>query len=70
MQIYEQISVSAHFFVHSGANFTIDRMKTRNKQLFWWLGALVVGTVLGLLHVKAVDAVCGRSLPIPSRTPS
>ena len=33
-------------------------MKTRNKQLFWWLGALVLGTVLGLLHVDAVDAVC------------
>ena len=33
-------------------------MKTRNKQLFWWLGALVLGTVLGLLHVNAVDAVC------------
>ena len=33
-------------------------MKTRNKHLFWWLGALVLGTVLGLLHVDAVDAVC------------
>ena len=33
-------------------------MKTRNKHLFWWLGALVLGTVLGLLHVEAVDAVC------------
>lgn len=33
-------------------------MKTRNKQLFWWLGALLLGTVLGLLHVDAVDAVC------------
>lgn len=33
-------------------------MKIRNKQLFWWLGALVLGTVLGLLHVEAVDAVC------------
>ena len=33
-------------------------MKTRNKQLFWWLGALVLGTALGLLHVDAVDAVC------------
>ena len=33
-------------------------MKPRNKQLFWWLGALVLGTVLGLLHNGAVDAVC------------
>ena len=33
-------------------------MKTRNKQLYWWLGALVLGTVLGLLHIGAVDAVC------------
>ena len=34
-------------------------MKTQNKQLIWWLGALVLGTVLGLLHNDAVDAVCG-----------
>ena len=33
-------------------------MKTRNKQLYWWLGALVLGTVLGLLHIGVVDAVC------------
>lgn len=33
-------------------------MKPRNKQLFWWLGALVLGTALGLLHNGAVDAVC------------
>ena len=34
-------------------------MKASNKQLLWWLGALVLGTVLGLLHIGAVDAVCG-----------
>ena len=34
-------------------------MKESNKQLLWWLGALVLGTVLGLLHVGVVDAVCG-----------
>ena len=34
-------------------------MKESNKQLFWWLGALVLGTVLGLLHSGVVDAVCG-----------
>ena len=34
-------------------------MKASNKQLLWWLGALVVGTVLGLLHNGVVDAVCG-----------
>ncbi|MBO6064338.1 MAG: dicarboxylate/amino acid:cation symporter [Bacteroidales bacterium] len=33
-------------------------MKTRNRQLFWWLGALALGTVLGLLHNGVVDAVC------------
>ena len=33
-------------------------MKKSNKQLFWWLGALVVGTVLGLLKVEGVNAVC------------
>ncbi len=33
-------------------------MKESNKQLIWWLGALVLGTVLGLLHVGAIDAVC------------
>ena len=36
-----------------------DSMKTSDKQLFWWLGALVLGTVLGLLHNGAIDAVCG-----------
>ena len=34
-------------------------MKASNKQLFWWLGALVVGAGLGLLHNGVVDAVCG-----------
>lgn len=34
-------------------------MKASNKQLLWWLGALALGTVLGLLHSGAVDAVCG-----------
>jgi Na+/H+-dicarboxylate symporters len=34
-------------------------MKAQNKQLFWWLGALVLGTVLGLLHNRVVDSVCG-----------
>ena len=33
-------------------------MKESNKQLILWLGALVLGTVLGLLHVGAIDAVC------------
>ena len=33
-------------------------MKKQNKQLLWWIGALAAGTVLGLLHVKPVDAVC------------
>lgn len=35
------------------------RMKLQNRQLIWWLGALVLGTVLGLLHNGVVDAVCG-----------
>lgn len=34
-------------------------MKASNKQLLWWLGALVLGTVLGLLHKGVVDSVCG-----------
>ena len=34
-------------------------MKESNKQLLWWLGALALGTVLGLLHIGVVDAVCG-----------
>ena len=34
-------------------------MKESNKQLLWWLGALVLGTVLGLLHIGVVDAVSG-----------
>ena len=34
-------------------------MKKQQKQLLWWLGALVLGTVLGLLHNGTVNAVCG-----------
>ena len=34
-------------------------MKAQHKQLIWWLGALVLGTVLGLLHNGFVDSVCG-----------
>ena len=33
-------------------------MKKPNKQLFWWIGALVLGTVLGLLKVGWIDSVC------------
>ncbi|MBR6859043.1 MAG: dicarboxylate/amino acid:cation symporter [Bacteroidales bacterium] len=33
-------------------------MKKPNKQLFWWLGALVAGTMLGLLKVEWIDTVC------------
>ena len=33
-------------------------MKPQRKQLLWWLGALALGTGLGLLHSGAVDAVC------------
>ena len=34
-------------------------MKESNKQLRWWIGALVLGVILGLLHLRAVDAVTG-----------
>ena len=34
-------------------------MKAQQKQLIGWLGALVLGTVLGLLHNGVVDSVCG-----------
>ena len=33
-------------------------MKSSNRQLIWWLGALAAGTLLGLLRSGAVDAVC------------
>ena len=33
-------------------------MKIKNNQLFWWLGALVLGAVLGLLHVDWINGVC------------
>ena len=33
-------------------------MKESNRQLLWWIGALVLGVILGLLHVDAIDAVC------------
>ena len=32
------------------------KMKKSNRQLIIWLGALVLGAVLGLLHIKAIDA--------------
>ena len=36
----------------------IQIMKKENKQLIWWLSALALGVVLGLLHIPAVNAVC------------
>ena len=33
-------------------------MKSSNKQLLWWLGALSLGVILGLLHSQPVNAVC------------
>ena len=33
-------------------------MKQSNQQLLLWIGALVLGTVLGLLHIGWIDAVC------------
>ena len=33
-------------------------MKKANKQLLWWLGALILGVLLGLMRVPAVDSVC------------
>ena len=30
-----------------------------NKQMLWWLGALVVGAILGLLHIGWIDAATG-----------
>lgn len=34
-------------------------MKPQNRQLIWWIGALAIGVVLGLLHVGWIDATCG-----------
>ena len=33
-------------------------MNKTNKQLIWWIGALVLGAVLGLLRVSWIDAAC------------
>ena len=33
-------------------------MKDSNKQLFWWLGALALGVILGILRWQPVLAVC------------
>ena len=33
-----------------------DKMKKSNRQLIFWLGALVIGAVLGLLHNNAINA--------------
>lgn len=37
---------------------SIGNMKSTNRQLLWWIGALIAGTLLGLLHSSTVDAVC------------
>ena len=39
-------------------------MKTRNKQLFWWLGALVLGTVLLWALIAVVSAVGNAGVPM------
>ena len=36
----------------------LGKMKESNRQLIWWLGALVLGAVLGLLKSDAINAVC------------
>ncbi len=33
-------------------------MSKQIKQLILWIGALVIGAILGLLHVSAIDSVC------------
>jgi len=33
-------------------------MKKQVKQLILWVGALVIGAILGVLHVSAIDSVC------------
>lgn len=30
----------------------------KRKDIFWWLGALTVGTVLGLLGVDIINGIC------------
>ena len=40
-------------------NMNPIKVKTSNRQLIWWLGSLVLGTVAGLLHVAPIDRVCG-----------
>ncbi len=43
-----------------GARIDITKRKECNmKQIILWVGALVVGTILGLLQVGAIDAVAG-----------
>ena len=39
-------------------------MKTRNKQLFWWLGALVLGTMLLWALIAVVSAVGNAGVPM------
>ena len=39
-------------------------MKTRNKQLFWWLGALVLGTVLLWALIAVGSAVGNAGVPM------
>lgn len=37
---------------------SIGNMKSTNRQLLWWIGALIAGTLLGQLHNGTLDAVC------------
>lgn len=34
-------------------------MKLKNKQFIWWIGALALGAILGLLRIGWIDASCG-----------
>ena len=33
-------------------------MNKQVKQVIFWVGALIIGAVLGLLHITAIDSIC------------
>lgn len=58
-----KIPIFACWFISSGEGGGVpagykESMRSQNKQLLLWLGALALGTVLGLLNRNGINAIC------------
>ena len=42
-------------------------MNKQVKQIIFWVGALIIGAVLGSLHVAAVDSICDFTATVFTR---